>query len=68
MWYAQKDGLAMGASLEVILANLWISRWNLYWGKRFPKFASQLKIYREPVQIVGKKLRIDKKMLNKKIV
>ena len=25
-WYAQKDGLAMGASLDVILANLWLKQ------------------------------------------
>ena len=27
-WYCQKDGLAMGASLAVILANLWMKSWE----------------------------------------
>ena len=27
-WYCQKDGLAMGASLAVVLANLWMKSWE----------------------------------------
>ena len=27
-WYCQKDGLAMGASLAVFLANLWMKSWE----------------------------------------
>ena len=28
IWYCQKDGLAMGASLAVILTNLWMKSWE----------------------------------------
>ena len=28
LWYVQKDGLAMGASLAVILANLWLKEYE----------------------------------------
>ena len=28
VWYCQKDGLAMGASLALILANLWMKSWE----------------------------------------
>ena len=27
-WYCQKDGFALGASLVVILANLWLKSWE----------------------------------------
>ena len=27
-WYVQKDGLAMGASLDVILENLWLMQYE----------------------------------------
>ena len=27
-WYVQKDGLAMGASLAVVLANLWLKQYE----------------------------------------
>ena len=33
LWYTQSDGLAMGASLAVILANLWMK----YFGKTLQK-------------------------------
>ena len=28
LWYVQKDGLAIGASLAVILANLWLKEYE----------------------------------------
>ena len=36
-WYCQKDGLAMGPSLAVILANLWIKPWQPQLKLRTPK-------------------------------
>ena len=30
LWYVQKDGSAMGASLAVILANLWLKEYELH--------------------------------------
>ena len=32
-WYCQKDGLPMGASLAVILANLWMKLWQTFSSK-----------------------------------
>ena len=34
-WYVQKDGLAMGASLAVILANLWLKQYETALSKCF---------------------------------
>ena len=42
MWYAQKDGLAMGASLEVILANLWIKEFEPVLRKEIPKICKPI--------------------------
>ena len=36
-WYVQKDGLAMGASLAVILANLWLKEYEPALNKEVPK-------------------------------
>ena len=37
MWYTQKDGLAMGASLAVILANFWMKEFEPVLRKDIPK-------------------------------
>ena len=37
LWYVQKDGLAMGASLAVILANLWLKEYEPALKKEVPK-------------------------------
>ena len=37
LWYVQKDSLAMGASLAVILANLWLKEYELALKKEVPK-------------------------------
>ena len=37
LWYVQKDGLAMGASLAVILANLWLKEYETALKKELPK-------------------------------
>ena len=37
MWYVQKDGLAMGASLQVILANLLLKEYEPALKKELPK-------------------------------
>ena len=37
LWYVQKDGLAMGASLAVILANLWLKEYEPAIKKEAPK-------------------------------
>ena len=37
LWYEQKDGLAMGASLAVILANLWLKEYEPALKKEVPK-------------------------------
>ena len=37
LWYVQKDGLAMGASLAVILANLWLKEFEPALKKEVPK-------------------------------
>ena len=37
LWYVQKDGLAMGASLAVILANLWLKEHETASKKEVPK-------------------------------
>ena len=37
LWYVQKDGLAMGASLAVILANLWLKEYEPALTKEVPK-------------------------------
>ena len=37
LWYVQKDGLAMGASLAVILANLWLKEYETALKKEVPK-------------------------------
>ena len=42
MLYAQKDGLAMGASLEVILANLWIKEFEPVLRKEIPKICKPI--------------------------
>ena len=36
-WYAQKDGLAMGASLAVILANLWLKQYETALSRDVPE-------------------------------
>ena len=36
-WYVQKDGLAMGASLAVILANLWVKQFETALARDFPQ-------------------------------
>ena len=36
LWYVQKDGLAMGASLAVILANLWLKEYEYALMKEVP--------------------------------
>ena len=37
LWYVQKDGLAMGASLAVLLANLWLKEYEPALMKEVPK-------------------------------
>ena len=37
LWYVQKDGLAMGASFAVILANLWLKEYEAASKKEVPK-------------------------------
>ena len=37
LWYVQKDGLAMGASLAVILANFWLKKYEPALKKEVPK-------------------------------
>ena len=37
LWYVQKDGLAMVASLAVILANLWLKEYEPALEKELPK-------------------------------
>ena len=37
LWYVQKDGLAMGASLAVILASLWLKEYEPALKKEVPK-------------------------------
>ena len=37
LWYVQKDGLAIGASLAVILANLWLEEYEPALKKQEPK-------------------------------
>ena len=37
LWYVQKDGLAMGASLAVIFANLWLKEYEPALKKEVPK-------------------------------
>ena len=37
LWYVQKDGLAIGASLAVILANLWLKEYEPALKKEVPK-------------------------------
>ena len=37
LWYVQKDGLTMGASLAVILANLWLKEYKPAFKKEVPK-------------------------------
>ena len=37
LWYVQKDGLAMGASVAVILANLWLKEYEPTLKKEVPK-------------------------------
>ena len=36
-WYVQKEGLAMGASLAVILANLWLKYYEKVLTRNFPE-------------------------------
>ena len=36
-WYVQKDGLAMGASLAVILANLWLKQYETALSRDIPE-------------------------------
>ena len=38
LWYIQKDGLAMGASLAVILAYFWLEEYEPALMKEVPKF------------------------------
>ena len=35
-WYVQNDGLAMGASLAVILANLWLKEYEFAPSQKIP--------------------------------
>ena len=42
MWYTQKDGFAMGASLAVILASLWIKEFELVLRKEFPELCKPI--------------------------
>ena len=37
LWYLQKDGLAMGASLPILLANLWLKEYEPAKKKKVPK-------------------------------
>ena len=37
LWYVQKNGLAMGASLAVILVNLWLKEYEPAIKKEVPK-------------------------------
>ena len=37
LWYVQKDGLAMGASLALVLANLWLKEYEPALKKEVPK-------------------------------
>ena len=37
LWYVQKDGIAMRASLAVILANLWLKEYEPAIKKKVPK-------------------------------
>ena len=37
LWYVQKDGLAMGSSLAVILANFWLKEYEPALMKEVPK-------------------------------
>ena len=37
LWYVQKDGLAMGTSLAVILANLWLKEYEPALNNEVPK-------------------------------
>ena len=47
-WYCQKDGLAMGASLAVVLANLWMKSWEPQLKLQTPncKTSTQSRTYR----------------------
>ena len=41
-WYVQKDGLAMGASLVVILANLWLKQYETTLSRDIPEMQFEL--------------------------
>ena len=42
MWYRQNHGLAMGASIAVILANLCMKEFEILLRKEFPKFCQPI--------------------------
>ena len=46
-WYVQKDGLAMGASLAVIFANLWLERYETALSRDIPEMFLPEKMSRE---------------------
>ena len=47
LWYVQKDGLAMGASLAVILANLWLKEYEPALKKEVPKLTVLSEVKKE---------------------
>ena len=63
MWYTQKDGLAMEASLVVILAILWMKDVGLDVKKEILKFCKPLEDLNGICPEGRKKLRIDRKKL-----
>ena len=67
MWYIQKDGLVMGASPVVILANLWMKEFEPVLRKKNPKFCKPIDDLNGICPEFRKKQRIDRNVLNVKI-
>ena len=61
-WYVQKDGLAMGASVAVILANLWLKQYILHYQGIFQKCFCPRKIFTEYVPSATRKSRTGQKV------
>ena len=61
-WYVQKDGLAMGASLAVILANLWLKQYETALSRDIPEMFCPRKIFTEYVPSAIRKSRTGQKV------
>ena len=61
-WYVQKDGLAMGASLTVVLVNLWLKQYKTLLSRDFAEMICPKKFLMEYVPSAIRKSRRDQKV------